>query len=289
MFQDNCFFEEKFSSIIKVKGPDKFSFLQGIISNDTEILKTKLSLYAAILTPQGKFLSDFILSIYEDNILIELKSENLDLVMKKLSMFKLRSNVTFEVLNDFKIYLLNKNSLEIFKKIKFKNTFSDPRFNNLFYRVYIFGKQKETSLENNDFYLLKQEEYQSLRLLHAIPDFSIDAISNKSLLMEMRFNCLNGISWDKGCYLGQEITARMYYRKITKRQISQVKIKFRTFINQKILLNGSEVGFLTSYDKKNGLAYISKNILENYSSEDLKSGDSVLSIYDPWWSSNFNS
>ena len=289
MFQDNCFFEEKFSSIIKVKGPDKFSFLQGIISNDTEILKTKLSLYAAILTPQGKFLSDFILSIYEDNILIELKSENLDLVMKKLSIFKLRSNVTFEVLNDFKIYLLNKNSLEIFKKIKFKNTFSDPRFNNLFYRVYIFGKQKVTNLENNDFYLLKQEEYQSLRLLHAIPDFSIDAISNKSLLMEMRFNCLNGISWDKGCYLGQEITARMYYRKITKKQISQVKIKFETFINQKILLNGSEVGFLTSYDKKNGLAYISKNILENYRNEDFKSGDSVLSIYDPWWSSNFKS
>ena len=289
MFQDNCFFEEKFSSIIKVKGPDKFSFLQGIISNDTEVLKTKLSLYAAILTPQGKFLSDFILSIYEDNILIELKSENLDIVMKKLSIFKLRSNVTFEVVNDFKIYLLNKNSLEIFKKIKFKNAFSDPRFNNLFYRVYIFGKQKVTNLESNDFYLLKQEEYQSLRLLHAIPDFSIDAISNKSLLMEMRFNCLNGISWDKGCYLGQEITARMYYRKIKKKQISQVKIKFKTFINQKILLNGSEVGFLTSYDKKNGLAYISKNILENYRNEEFKSGDSILSIYDPWWSSNFNS
>ena len=121
MFQDNSFFEEKYSSIIKVKGPDKFSFLQGIISNDTEILKTKLSLYAAILTPQGKFLSDFILSIYEDNILIEIKSKNLDLIMKKLSMFKLRSSVTFEVLNDFKIYLLNENSLKIFEKVKFKN------------------------------------------------------------------------------------------------------------------------------------------------------------------------
>ena len=71
--------------------------------------------YTPILTPQGKFLSDFILSIYEDNILIEIKSKNLDLIMKKLS-FKLRSNVTFEVLNDFKIYLLNENSLKILKK-----------------------------------------------------------------------------------------------------------------------------------------------------------------------------
>lgn len=289
MFQDNCFFEEKYSSIIKVRGPDKFSFLQGIISNDIEILKTKLSLYAAILTPQGKFLSDFILSIHEDNILIELKSKNLELIKKKLLMFKLRSNVAFEVINDFQIYLSNESSLKFFEKINNKNIFCDPRFNNLFYRVYIFGKQKVKNVENDNFYLLKQDEYQSLRLLHAIPDFSLDAISNKSLLMEMRFNCLNGISWDKGCYLGQEITARMYYRKITKKQISQVKIKFRTFINQKILLNGSEVGFLTSNDKKNGLAYISKNILDNYRNENFESGDSVLSISDPWWSSNSNS
>ena len=108
----------------------------------------------------------------------------------------------------------------------------------------------------------------------------------KSLLMEMRFNCLNGISWDKGCYLGQEITARMYYRKIIKKQLFQVKIKFKTFINKKIILIGSEVGFLTSNDKKNGLAYISKNILENYRNENFQSGDSILLISDPWWSDN---
>ena len=288
MFQDNSFFEEKYSSIIKVKGPDKFSFLQGIISNDTEILKTKLSLYAAILTPQGKFLSDFILSIYEDNILIEIKSKNLDLIMKKLSMFKLRSNVTFEVINDFKIYLLNENSLKFFEKVKNKNIFCDPRFNNLFYRVYIFEKSKVNNLQYDNFHLLKENEYKSLRLLHAIPDFSLDAIPNKSLLMEMRFNCLNGISWNKGCYLGQEITARMYYRKITKKQLSQVKIKFKTFVDQKILLNGNEVGFITSNDKENGLAYISKNILENYVNENFQSGDSILTISKPWWSSNSN-
>jgi len=289
MFQDNCFFEEEYSSIIKVTGPDKFGFLQGIISNDVEILKTKLSLYAAILTPQGKFLSDFIISTYEDNILIEIKSKNLDLILKKLTMFKLRSNVTFEVLNDFKIYLLNEGSLKIFEKVKYKKTFEDPRFKNLFHRAYIFGKQKVSNLENNNFSLLKKDQYQSLRLFHAIPDFSLDAISNKSLLMEMRFNYLNGISWNKGCYLGQEITARMYYRKITKRQLSHVKIKFKTFIDEKILLDGNEVGFLTSNDKKYGLAYISKNILEDCTNNFFQSGDSTLSISDPWWSTNSNS
>ena len=289
MFQDNCFFEEKYSSIIKVTGPDKFSFLQGIISNDIEILKTNLSLYAAILTPQGKYLSDFFLSMYQDNVLIEIKSKNLDLVMKKLSMFKLRSNVSFEVITNFKIFLLNESSVKIFEKEKDKIIFDDPRFKNLFNRVYIFGKQKIPNLENNGFSRLKQDQYQSLRLLHTIPDFTLDAISNKSLLMEMRFDRLNGISWDKGCYLGQEITARMYYRKITKKQLYKVKIKFDTFIGDKILLDGVEVGFITSYDKENGLAYISNNALEDCKKKCLKSGDSTLKISDPWWSNNSNS
>lgn len=289
MFQDNCFFEEKYSSIIKVTGPDKFSFLQGIISNDVEILKTKLSLYAAILTPQGKYLSDFFLSMYQDNILIEIKSKNLDLVIKKLSMFKLRSNVSFEVITNFKIYLLNESGVKIFEKERNKKIFNDPRFKNLFHRVYIFGKHKMSNLENNGFSPLKQDEYHSLRLLNAIPDFTQDAISNKSLLMEMRFDRLNGVSWNKGCYLGQEITARMYYRKITKRQLYQVKIKFHTFIDDKILLDGVEIGFITSYDKENGLAYISNNVLEDCRKKCLKSGDSTLKISDPWWSNNSNS
>lgn len=289
MFQDNCFFEEKYSSIIKVTGPDKFSFLQGIISNDVEILKTKLSLYAAILTPQGKYLSDFFVSMYQDNILIEVKSKNLDLVIKKLSMFKLRSNVSFEVITNFKIYLLNESSVKIFEKERNKKIFNDPRFKNLFHRVYIFGKHKIFNLENNGFSPLKQDQYHSLRLLNAIPDFTLDAISNKSLLMEMRFDRLNGISWNKGCYLGQEITARMFYRKITKRQLYQVKIKFHTFIDDKILLDGVEIGFITSYDKENGLAYISNNVLESCRKKCLKSGDSTLKISDPWWSNNSNS
>jgi folate-binding protein YgfZ len=204
-------------------------------------------------------------------------------------MFKLRSNVSFELISNFKIYLLNESSVKIFEKEKNKKIFNDPRFKNLFHRAYIFGKHKMSNLENNGFSPLKQDEYDSLRLLNAIPDFTLDAISNKSLLMEMRFDSLNGISWNKGCYLGQEITARMYYRKITKRQLYQVKIKFHTFIDDKILLDGVEIGFITSYDKENGLAYISNNVLEDCRKKCLKSGDSILKISDPWWSNNSNS
>ena len=142
MFKDNCFFEEKYSSIIKVTGSDKFNFLQGIISNDTKILKTNLSLYSAILTPQGKFLTDFILSLHNESILIEVRNKNLDMFMKKLSMFKLRSNVSFEIISDLKIYLLNHDNLKLLDNVKNKKILDDPRFNNFFARVYIFWSKR---------------------------------------------------------------------------------------------------------------------------------------------------
>ena len=72
MFLDNYFFEEKCSSIIKIRGTDKFKFLQGIISNDIEILREKPSIYSSILSPQGKFNYDFFISLHENNILIEI-------------------------------------------------------------------------------------------------------------------------------------------------------------------------------------------------------------------------
>ena len=91
----------------------------------------------------------------------------------------------------------------------------------------------------------------------------------------------------KGCYLGQEITARMYYRKITKK-ISHVKINFESFVEEKVLLDNKVVGFMTSNDNKNGLAYISSDILEDSNNKILRCGDSTVIVSEPWWSKNVN-
>ena len=79
----------------------------------------------------------------------------------------------------------------------------------------------------------------------------------------MRFDELNGISWDKGCYLGQEVTARMYYRKITKRKLTHIKVNFKNTIEESIFLEEKEVGFITSHDKKYGFGYVNTDVLNN--------------------------
>ena len=85
MFEDNYFFEESENSIIKISGSDKFKFLQGIISNDIYLLKNNSSVYSAILSPQGKFISDFIISKYDDNLLVEINNKNLEEILNKFS------------------------------------------------------------------------------------------------------------------------------------------------------------------------------------------------------------
>ena len=130
----------------------------------------------------------------------------------------------------------------------------------------------------------EKKEFKELRLRHGIPDFQVDKISNKSFLMEMRFDKLNGLSWDKGCYLGQEVTARMHYRKKISKKIFQIKINLNTNIDDKVLFDDDEVGVITSHDNKNGFAYLDNKLSKKFDKKKLRSGDSIISFMEPWWS-----
>ena len=281
MFEDNYFFEETKNSIIKISGSDKFKFLQGIISNDIFLLKNNSSIYSAILSPQGKFISDFIISKYDDNLLVEINNKNLEEILKKFSLFKLKSDVSIQTIQNVKIVLSNIRLSDLIKNNSI--FFKDPRFQNLFVRNYIFDNNIQFDLRDLELQKLSSKQFETIRLRNGVPDFQVDKIFNKSFLMEMRFDKLNGISWDKGCYLGQEITARMYYRKKIPKKIYQIKINFNTQVDDKIFLDGLEVGIITSHDNKNGLAYL-KKLDDDEKLKVFHSGDSTLEVFDPWWS-----
>ena len=102
--------------------------------------------------------------------------------------------------------------------------------------------------------------------------------------MEMRFEDLNGISWDKGCYMGQEITARMKYRNLMKRKIFNIKINFVTHLESSIKVDDQKIGELTSHNKKYGFGYINLNYFKKKNKNSILCGDSFLSILKPWWS-----
>ena len=204
-------------------------------------------------------------------------------ILKKLNLYKLKSNVNFKIKENFEIFFTDNS---ILKKVKesFNNkllSFSDPRFNGQLTRIYINKKNSNEFVKH--FNVISEEEFNEFRLSKTIPDFNVDALKNKSLLLEMRFDELNGISWDKGCYMGQEITARMKYRNITKKKLYGVDINFKSSLNEKIFSKNTEIGQLFSHNKKFGIAYINTNYNVSQSDE-LICGDSIIKISLPWWS-----
>ena len=282
MFDDKEYYLFKKRGIILIEGKDRFKFIQGIISNDIELLRKKTSIYSSLLTPQGKFQYDFFISNFKEKFYLECDISEQEELISKFMMFKLRLDVKVSINSDYNIILSKKklNFSERNSSIIF--SFYDPRFDNSFFsRTYadsnFLNEIKKQYVE------IDEKRYETLRLNYCIPDFSIDATKAKSLLLEMRFDELNGISWTKGCYMGQEITARMKHRNIVKKKIFKVLIDFRSNLINEIKLENETVGKLTSHNKKDGIAFLDTKALSNLKTKKFFSGDSKIIIQEPWW------
>ena len=189
--------------LIKVSGADRRAFLQGLISNDVNLLDKQPSVYACLLTAQGKFLHDFFLTEKDDTILIDCEGgARAEDLAKRLKMFKLRSKVEIEVEPSHNVYISNTEGWD------------DPRHPDL-------GKRSFTKPAGEE---QPFEVWDKKRIMLAVPDGSRDMIVEKSTLLESGIDILNGISWDKGCYVGQELTARMNYRALVKKRLQTVKV-----------------------------------------------------------------
>ena len=282
MFDDKEYYLFKKRGIILIEGKDRFKFIQGIISNDIELLRKKPSIYSSLLTPQGKFQYDFFISNFKEKFYLECDISAQEELISKLMMFKLRSDVKVSINSDYNIILSKKklnfserNSSSIF-------SFYDPRFDNSFFSRTYADSNFLTEIKKK-YVEINENRYETLRLNNCIPDFSIDATKAKSLLLEMRFDELNGISWTKGCYMGQEITARMKHRNIVKKKIFKVLIDFRSNLKNEITLENETVGKLTSHNKKDGIAFLDTKALSNLNTKSFFSGDSKIIIQEPWW------
>ena len=282
MFDDKEYYLFKKRGIILIEGKDRFKFIQGIISNDIELLRKKPSIYSSLLTPQGKFQYDFFISNFKEKFYLECDISAQEELISKFMMFKLRLDVKVSINYDYNI-ILSKKKLN-FSERNSSNIFSffDPRFDNSFFSRTYADSNFLTEIKKK-YVEINENRYQTLRLNNCIPDFSIDATKAKSLLLEMRFDELNGISWTKGCYMGQEITARMKHRNIVKKKIFKVLIDFRSNLKNEITLENEIVGKLTSHNKKDGIAFLDTKALSNLNTKKFFSGDSKIIIQEPWW------
>jgi folate-binding protein YgfZ len=260
-------------AILAVSGDDRAAFLQGLISNDTAKLAPGRALYAALLTAQGKYLHDFIMVEHNDAIWLDTGAARLADLKRRLSMYRLRAKVTIEELPDLAVAAVFGGDLPDI-------AFPDPRLPELGGRAILPSHSLRPTLAGLGLTEVGFAEYDRLRLGLGVPDGSRDLVVDKSILLESGFDELNGVDWQKGCYVGQELTARTKYRGLIKKRLFPVKIDGAAPEPGTILtLDGKEVGEMRSSLGDIGLALVR---LENAAAP-LTAGDATVRANVPAW------
>ena len=280
-------------SFISIKGEDSIDFIQNIISNDIKKVADNNCIFASLLTPQGKFLFEFIIFKTKNIFFIECNSELTKELFNKLYNYKLRSKVEIKIEDNLisidipfvKFQSLNINKLNL---INYKNylIFEDPRIKNTLARAII--EQSKIKEFLNDLNIeLSNEKYLLEKKLFAlgVPSKDIQKLQNQLFSLEANFLELNGIDQKKGCYIGQENTARMHLKnKVNKRLFALQIINGRVQEGQKINLDNEEIGKILIDDLfPFALIKINKDNKNLIANKELKTETASIKINIPSW------
>jgi folate-binding protein YgfZ len=280
-------------SFISIKGEDSIDFIQNIISNDIKKVADNNCIFASLLTPQGKFLFEFIIFKKKNIFFIECNSELTKELFNKLYNYKLRSKVEIKIednLISIDIPFVKFQSLNINKSnlINYKNylIFEDPRIKNTLARAII--EQSKIKEFLNDLNIeLSNEKYLLEKKLFAlgVPSKDIQKLQNQLFSLEANFLELNGIDQKKGCYIGQENTARMHLKnKVNKRLFALQIINGRVQEGQKINLDNEEIGKVLIDDLfPFALIKINKDNKNLIANKELKTETASIKINIPSW------
>jgi len=236
---------------ISINGEDSIEFIQNIISNDIKKVTDNNCIFASLLTPQGKLLFEFIIFKTKNIFLIECNNELINELFNKLYNYKLRSKVEIKIENNLisidipfeKFISLNVNKLNL---INYKNyiIFEDPRIKKTLARAIIEQSKIKDFLNDLNIELSNEKNLLEKKLFNlGIPSKNIQKLQNQLFALEANFLELNGIDQKKGCYIGQENTARMHLKnKVNKRLFALRMINGKVKEGQKITLNNEEIG-----------------------------------------------
>jgi len=259
--------------VLRITGKDRAVFLQGLITNDTHRIALKQSIYAALLSPQGKFQSDLFITACMDNNtqeawLIDCDRDRAEALLKRLTLYKLRSEVTIEnICDQFAVLAVwGHSGLDtlglcstpgVSRPLKEGSAFVDPRLLELGARIILPQDKIQSFYESVGITFTSFEDYEVHRLKLGVPDGSRDVLVDRGVLLECGFDELNAIDWNKGCYMGQELTARTRYRGLVRKRLIPVHIQGDTPIFQSpILQGGIEVGEMRTAVKEWGIAML---------------------------------
>lgn len=265
--------------VIAIEGDDRVAFLQGLVSNDVEAVRPGHAVWAALLTPQGKWLADFFIFAGQDALLLDCELAQIPTLMPRLSRYRLRMQATLRAAPELLVHVawdVRPSSAwngtpEISGSDGSEIIAPDPRLPDFAWRILALAPLASNAAP---------EDWDRHRLAAGLPDGSKDMEADRSVLLEAGFDELSGVSWSKGCYMGQELTARTKYRGLVKRRMIPVTVEgVLPLAGTPVFRNGAEVGTMRSGRDGNGLASLRLDSLDG----ELSCGEATLTAVPPKW------
>lgn len=237
--------------IFRISGPDRHDFLQNLVTNDLKGLKNGL-IYTALLTPQGKYISDFFLLDKGDSILLDAADFQANDLIRRLSMYKLRAKVDIAE-TDLHLQRGTSDMPE--------NASPDPRHPALGWRAY-----GEVATDDGT-------DWDAIRVAHCIPETGIE-LTPDTFILEAGFERLQGVDFKKGCYVGQEVTARMKHKTELRKGLTTVTLDGAAPVGTDITSDGKPAGTLYTQSGSRAIAYLRFDRAKG----DLRAGDIKITL-----------
>ena len=237
--------------VIAMTGADARDVLQGVITNDIDRLAPGVPLYAALLTPQGKYLFDFFLIDPGDGrILIDVARDRGQDLAKALMMYCLRRDAQLAGTGDMQVALAWGGAASVVPVDGFLSL-PDPRHPELGHRLYGQGLHNHLGAE-----AAGADAYNALRVRLCVPETGVELVPNDSFILEAGFERLNGVDFRKGCYVGQEVTARMKHKTELRKGLVPVVVHGTAPPGTPVVAGGKPAGTLFTVVDGHGLAHL---------------------------------
>jgi len=271
--------------VVRVTGADAEKLLQGIVSNDMELLASQPAIHAALLTPQGKILFDFFVVRAGDGFLLEVARDKAADLVKRLNLYKLRAKVDIQdASEDYRVLALW-GSPSGREEITDTVSFADPRLPALGSRILADTRSARGKVAAADAFDAAPEDYHAHRIALGVPEGGKDYVLGDTFPHEADLDQLGGVSFSKGCFVGQEVVSRMQNRANVRKRVVPIQGEAPLASGAEVTVGTAAIGTVGSVSGRSALALLRLDRVAEAKAKDqiLAAGGVAVTLSKPDW------